>query len=79
MGCIISVLVLDVLGRWLLGFFILKGIKVAGDLEIYGLYISINCLHQLPYAGGIFLVSSVSLALNRRSNSQARDLIRVPQ
>ena len=34
MSCIIGVLVWDVLGRQLLGFFIFKGIEVASDLEI---------------------------------------------
>ena len=72
-------MVLDILGRRLLGFFILRGIEVAGDLEIYGLHMGVNCLHQLPHAGGIFLIRNVSLALNRRSNSRAWDLIRVPQ
>ena len=72
---IISVLVLDILNRQLLGFFIFKGIEVAGDLEIYGLHMGVNCLHQLPHIGGIFLVGSISLALNRRSNSRVWDLL----
>ena len=51
MGCIIGVLVWDVLSRQLLGFFIFRGIEVAGDLEINGLHMGVNCLHQLPHAG----------------------------
>ena len=44
-GCIIGMLVLDVLGGRLLDFFIFRGIEVAGDLEIYGLHMNVNCLY----------------------------------
>ena len=56
-----------------------RGIKVAGDLQIRILHVSINGFHQFPHIGGILVISSISLALDQGSKSRVGDLFQVPQ
>ena len=56
-----------------------RGIKVAGDLQIRILHVSINGFHQFPHIGGILVINSISLALDQGSKSRAGDMFRVPQ
>ena len=62
MSCVIGLLLWHVPDWWLLELCVLGSIGVAGDLEIN---MSINRLHQLLHTGGVFVVGSISLALNR--------------
>ena len=83
MDCILGLPFWDILGwrigRRLLDLGIFDSIKVAGDLEISSLHMGVNHTYQLPHAGGILFVSSISLILNWGKRSWVWNLLWVPQ
>ena len=64
MDCIISLLIWNILGWWLLDLHTFNCIKVIGDLEINGIHMSVDCSDQFPHTGDIFFISSTSMTLN---------------
>ena len=47
--------------------------KVAGNFEIHHFHVSVNGMDQLPHAKGLFFISSIGLALDRRNRDRVRD------
>ena len=50
--------------------------RVAGDLKVNHIHVSVNNMNQLPHVEGLFFVSSANLALDQGRSELGREFAR---